>query len=413
MLLHLHRAGHGTYTRQKTHGVVVPRAREVVPAARRRPHPRRHRRRQARGRPAARSAATTTSAASATTTPTPTTGLYFDQDWASLPGVMPVASGGIHAGQMHQLLHYLGEDVILQFGGGTIGHPMGIAAGATANRVAVEAMIQARNEGRDFYAEGPDILAQAAQGLPASSTPRSRSGRTSRSTTSPPTRPTSLVTPDAQLGGADMRITQGTFSFLPDLTDEQIEAQLRYALRNGWAIMVEHTDDPHPRNALWEMWGQPHVRPRRATTPASRMREVRAAREALPERLRQGRRLRPLARPPDDRAVVHRRPAGGRAGLPARAHREGRPPIRYTLHSYATASRSAALPVSGHRDGARRSSAADERAPSRDGSSCRARPRARRARAGQDAHPRDRCAARRSTGCGARPGSRRRGRRCT
>ena len=47
-----------------------------------------------------------------------------------MPGVMPVASGGIHAGQMHQLLHYLGEDVVLQFGGGTIGHPMGIAAGA-------------------------------------------------------------------------------------------------------------------------------------------------------------------------------------------------------------------------------------------------------------------------------------------
>ena len=96
----------------------------------------------------------------------PAKGLYFDQDWASLPGVMPVASGGIHAGQMHQLLHYLGEDVILQFGGGTIGHPMGIAAGATANRVAVEAMIQARNEGRDFYDEGPDILARAARGCP-------------------------------------------------------------------------------------------------------------------------------------------------------------------------------------------------------------------------------------------------------
>ena len=54
-----------------------------------------------------------------------------------------------------------------------------------------------------------------------------------------------------------MRITQGTFSYLPDLTDEQIEAQLRFALRNGWAIMVEHTDDPHPRNALWEMWDAP------------------------------------------------------------------------------------------------------------------------------------------------------------
>src|SRR5437016_1167511 len=95
-----------------------------------------------------------------------TKGLYFDQDWASMPGVMPVASGGIHAGQMHQLLHYLGEDVVLQFGGGTIGHPMGIAAGATANRVAVEAMIKARNEGRDYYSEGPDILRDAATGCP-------------------------------------------------------------------------------------------------------------------------------------------------------------------------------------------------------------------------------------------------------
>ena len=93
-------------------------------------------------------------------------GIFFDQQWASLNKMMPVASGGIHAGQMHQLLHYLGEDCILQFGGGTIGHPMGIAAGATANRVAVEAMIQARNEGRDYYSEGPDILVAAAKGCP-------------------------------------------------------------------------------------------------------------------------------------------------------------------------------------------------------------------------------------------------------
>src|SRR5438874_11192948 len=76
---------------------------------------------------------------------------------------MPVASGGIHAGQMHQLLLHLGEDVVLQFGGGTIGHPDGIAAGATANRVAVEAMIQARNEGRDNFNEGPEILEKAAK----------------------------------------------------------------------------------------------------------------------------------------------------------------------------------------------------------------------------------------------------------
>ena len=90
-------------------------------------------------------------------------GLFFEQDWASLNKVMPVASGGIHAGQMHQLLHYLGEDVVLQFGGGTIGHPMGIQAGATANRVALEAMIMARNEGRDYLKEGPQILEAAAK----------------------------------------------------------------------------------------------------------------------------------------------------------------------------------------------------------------------------------------------------------
>jgi ribulose-bisphosphate carboxylase small chain len=54
-----------------------------------------------------------------------------------------------------------------------------------------------------------------------------------------------------------MRITQGTFSFLPDLTDEQISKQVAYCLRNGWAVNIEFTDDPHPRNTYWEMWGQP------------------------------------------------------------------------------------------------------------------------------------------------------------
>nr|YP_010336302.1 ribulose-1,5-bisphosphate carboxylase/oxygenase large subunit [Goniotrichopsis reniformis]UNJ14708.1 ribulose-1,5-bisphosphate carboxylase/oxygenase large subunit [Goniotrichopsis reniformis] len=90
-------------------------------------------------------------------------GIFFEMDWASLRKVMPVASGGIHAGQMHQLVQYLGEDVILQFGGGTIGHPDGIQAGATANRVALESMIIARNEGRDYVAEGPQILRDAAK----------------------------------------------------------------------------------------------------------------------------------------------------------------------------------------------------------------------------------------------------------
>jgi ribulose-bisphosphate carboxylase small chain len=54
-----------------------------------------------------------------------------------------------------------------------------------------------------------------------------------------------------------MRITQGTFSFLPDLTDTQIIKQIEYCLRKGWAVNIEYTDDPHPRNTYWEMWGLP------------------------------------------------------------------------------------------------------------------------------------------------------------
>jgi ribulose-bisphosphate carboxylase large chain len=165
VLLHLHRAGHSTYTRQKTHGVsfrviakwcrmlgvdhvhagtVVGKLEGDPGMVRGYYDVLRERRNE----------------------PDPTKGLIFEQDWASLPGVMPVASGGIHAGQMYQLLDLLGEDVVLQFGGGTIGHPMGIAAGATANRVAVEAMILARNEGREVAAEGPEILVRAARGCP-------------------------------------------------------------------------------------------------------------------------------------------------------------------------------------------------------------------------------------------------------
>ena len=54
-----------------------------------------------------------------------------------------------------------------------------------------------------------------------------------------------------------MKVTQGTFSFLPELTDIQIAAQVQYCLDQGWAPGVEFTDDPHPRNTYWEMWGLP------------------------------------------------------------------------------------------------------------------------------------------------------------
>jgi ribulose-bisphosphate carboxylase large chain len=162
MILHLHRAGHSTYTRQKNHGVafrVIAKwmrmagvdhihAGTVVG--------------KLEGDPNAIRGIYDT--CRATWQPQVLEhGVFFEQDWASIRKMMPVASGGIHAGQMHQLLHYLGEDVVLQFGGGTIGHPMGIEAGATANRVALEAMVLARNEGVDVWNDGPEVLRKAAK----------------------------------------------------------------------------------------------------------------------------------------------------------------------------------------------------------------------------------------------------------
>jgi ribulose-bisphosphate carboxylase small chain len=132
-----------------------------------------------------------------------------------------------------------------------------------------------------------------------------------------------------------MRITQGTFSFLPDLTDEQIERQLRYALDNGWSIMVEHTDDPHPRNALWEMWGQPLFDLTGEDVEVA-MREVRAAREACPrEYVKVVAYDRSLGRQTTALAFIVGRPAvepGFRLDRQEKADRQ----IRYTLHSYAT-----------------------------------------------------------------------------
>jgi ribulose-bisphosphate carboxylase small chain len=75
------------------------------------------------------------------------------------------------------------------------------------------------------------------------------------------------------------RVTQGQFSFLPDLTDAQILKQIEYALRNGWAVNVEYTDDPHPRNTYWEMWGLPMFD---LKDPAGILMEVNACRKAFP-----------------------------------------------------------------------------------------------------------------------------------
>ena len=76
-----------------------------------------------------------------------------------------------------------------------------------------------------------------------------------------------------------MRLTQGTFSFLPDLTDTEIRAQVEYALAQGWALSVEYTDDPHPRNTYWDMWGMPMFDLKDA---AGIVMEVDACRKAFP-----------------------------------------------------------------------------------------------------------------------------------
>ncbi|KAL2930232.1 Ribulose bisphosphate carboxylase large chain [Bienertia sinuspersici] len=93
-------------------------------------------------------------------------GIYFTQSWVSTPGVLPVASGGIHVWHIPALTEIFGDDSVLHFGGGTLGHPWENAPGAVANRVALEACVQARNEGRDLASKGNTIIREAAKWSP-------------------------------------------------------------------------------------------------------------------------------------------------------------------------------------------------------------------------------------------------------
>jgi ribulose-bisphosphate carboxylase small chain len=130
-----------------------------------------------------------------------------------------------------------------------------------------------------------------------------------------------------------MRLTQGTFSSLPDLTDAEIAAQVAYALSRGWACSVEHTDDPHPRNTYWSMWGPPMFD---LADAAGVMLEVNACRKAHPRDYvkvnafdsSKGVESMQLS------FIVQRPPEEPGFGL-ARAEDAGRT-IRYRLHSYAT-----------------------------------------------------------------------------
>jgi ribulose-bisphosphate carboxylase small chain len=129
-----------------------------------------------------------------------------------------------------------------------------------------------------------------------------------------------------------MRLTQGTFSFLPDLTDEQIASQINYCLLKGWSIGIEYTDDPHPRNAYWEMWKSLMFD---MMEPSGIMAEIVACRHAFPDHYvkvnandsKRGRESVALSflvnRPKHEPGFrLNRQEVGGRA-------------IRYTIHSYA------------------------------------------------------------------------------
>ena len=130
-----------------------------------------------------------------------------------------------------------------------------------------------------------------------------------------------------------MRITQGTFSFLPDLTDDEIRLQIDYALAQGWACSVEYTDDPHPRNTYWEMFGIPMFDLKDA---AGVLMELKNCRRTFPRHY-----IRLMAFDSTRGVetivmsfIVNRPPNEPGFGL-RRQESHGRT-IRYTVHSYAT-----------------------------------------------------------------------------
>jgi ribulose-bisphosphate carboxylase small chain len=129
------------------------------------------------------------------------------------------------------------------------------------------------------------------------------------------------------------RLTQGQFSFLPDLTDEQITKQIKYALNHGWAVSIEYTDDPHPRNTYWEMFGMPMFD---LKDPAGILMEVNSCRKTFPNHYVRVTAF-SSARGTESPAMSYivNRPAKEPGFGLVRQESEGRM-IRYTVHSYAT-----------------------------------------------------------------------------
>jgi ribulose-bisphosphate carboxylase small chain len=130
-----------------------------------------------------------------------------------------------------------------------------------------------------------------------------------------------------------MHVTQGTFSYLPALTDEQIAAQVQYCLDHGWAISLEFTDDPHPRNVYWEMWGLPMFD---AADPAAVLFELGRCRKEHPEKyIKLSAYDRSKGRQTTVLSFIVNRPAqepGFRLDRLEYADRQ----IKYTIHPYVT-----------------------------------------------------------------------------
>ena len=130
-----------------------------------------------------------------------------------------------------------------------------------------------------------------------------------------------------------MRITQGAFSYLPDLSDDEITAQITYALNNEWPLSVEFTDDPHPRNTYWEMWGLPMFDLKDA---AGVLLEVNACRAANPNTyIRLNAYDSSLGRQTTALSFIVNRPAE-EPGFRLDRAEKGNRTIGYTTHSYAT-----------------------------------------------------------------------------
>ncbi len=129
-----------------------------------------------------------------------------------------------------------------------------------------------------------------------------------------------------------MRVTQGTFSFLPDFSDEEIRLQAEYALRQGWALSVEYTDDPHPRNTYWEMWGMPMFDLKDA---AGVIMEVKACRDAFPNHYIKVNAFDSTRGFETMRlSFIVNRPKGEPGFRLVRSEDQGRT-VRYTTHAYA------------------------------------------------------------------------------